>query len=191
MALPPKGDPRRPLSLACIWLHVFGGLLLLMSSCTGVSMLRLGRITGPTTWIYLLMVAFFAFYALPGIAYFILPIYMMRRRRWAVTTAIALVSLQEATFVFALAANLWRVLQSPQRNFSVTFIPFAVMFLVIIALGMLIAGLTRCYEAIRHMPADERGFEPILATPVIALPSSASPSPSVGGVDHDPHSGTA
>ena len=171
MAIPPKGDPRRPLHLATRSMRVLGILLLLFSTCVGFSLSRMMAAGGGMVWMKMIMIGAFALYAVPGLCYFIFPIFMMKRQLWAVIASIVLVSIHLLFALLGLAGMAFTTLKNPSQQQSVTLIPLAVVFLVIAALGQLLWHLSQCFEAIKHMPATERGFEPILpAQPYMPAP---------------------
>jgi drug/metabolite transporter (DMT)-like permease len=108
MALPPKDDPRRPLHLAIRSTRLLGVVLLVFGTCAfGPYMMAISRATrrgGPTgmppAWT-VLMVALI--YFVPGAGFLILSIFLGRRQKWAVVSALVLSCLLGAFFLLAFA----------------------------------------------------------------------------------------
>src|SRR4051794_36541367 len=111
MALPVKGDIRRPLALAIRSTRLLGVMFIVMGLFATLPFLlmRGGRSAG-MEWMYVLLgaIALF-FYMGPGVVYLLCALSMKRGRAWAVTTALILAGLQGA---FVLVAVAGQVLQS-------------------------------------------------------------------------------
>jgi hypothetical protein len=187
MALPPKGDPRRPLHLAARSMRVLGLLLLIVASCVGFSLSRMRGIGAASglVWIKLIMIGVFALYAAPGVCYFIFPIYMMRRKLWAVIASIVLVSVHLLFALLGFSGIIFSTLMTPNQQTPVTLIPLVVIFLVIAALGQLLWHLSKSFEAIKYMPAEEHGFEPILPAQLYVAPQVGQQPIAPSGDRHD------
>lgn len=167
MALPSKGDPRRPLHLAARAARVLAGLFLLFGLCTIPSAFFMPRAAGPATLIVAVMTAMV--YFAPGAAYLIFSIYMARRRLWAVIACLALTSI-ELLIVFAGAVMSLFVLRRLPN--TVMYITLGITAVVILALGQLIYYLIRSFDAIKYEPLEEpRGFD------VIGVQPPTRPSP--------------
>lgn len=163
MALPPKGDPRRPLHLAVRSLRVLGVILVLFSLCTlgptTLPMLRSGR-GGPGNFPVFLVLAVLV-YLVPGVLYLVFSIFLARRERWAVIGGLVLASVHGALSLLALVSM--ALVAATGQVPGPAVIPLVVMALVVVALAQLIYHLARSFEAIRYPPfgVEERGFEPL------------------------------
>jgi hypothetical protein len=60
-----------------------------------------------------------------------------------------------------------------------------VIFLVIAALGQLLWHLSKSFEAIKYMPAEEHGFEPILPAQLYVAPQVGQQPIAPSGDRHD------
>jgi len=161
MALPPKGDPRRPLHLAVRSMRLLGGILLLFTSCmalsVGMTLIRLGpkMLTSPLMFIGMLL------YFVPGVCFFVFAHYLKRRQAWAVVASICLAGVG-CLFMLIGLFGLAVISTSQSRGGAPMLIPAGIMLLILAALGQLIYHLARSFEAIKYMPPEERGFEPIM-----------------------------
>ena len=183
MALPPKGDPRRPLHLAIRSTRVLGVVLLLFGTCAFfpymMSVSRVGAAPGavPPAWT-LIMVAMF--YFVPGTLFLVFAIFLGRRQLWAVVSALVLSSLMEIFFLLGLFGLAVTGLSSFGRGNQVAFaIAVAVMVLFCLAVGQLIYHLAKSFEAIKHPPFGQeiRGFEPLPVRPIVVPQAPIDPTP--------------
>ena len=179
MALPPKGDPRRPLRLAIRSTRLLGGVLLLFGTCAlapFMYMLRSGSgvaASMPPAWTMMMMVLF---YFIPGALFMVLSIFLGRRQHWAVVCSLVLSSLLGIVFLLAFTGFAVSVLSNPQLRMAV---PAAIIFLFALAVGQLIYHLSKSFEAIKLPPFGQeiRGFEPLPVRPVMGAPPVDPPPP--------------
>jgi hypothetical protein len=164
MALPPKGDPRRPLHLAIRSTRLLAIIFLLFGSCVFIPFLigRTARGIAPFA------VASALIYTGPGAAYLVFSIYMKRRKFWAVVCATVLASIQLLLTLIGGIFGIIAVWHGPLPLDATELIPMAILAFVILALSQLIYHLALSFEAIKHVPPDEqqRGFEPLMAQPI-------------------------
>jgi hypothetical protein len=176
MALPPKGDPQRPLHLAVRSTRVLGILFIALGACGMLPMFYLGLARGrtpgggmPMGAMAMLGISTILFYFGPGAAYLVCSIFIARRRTWAVITAMVLAAIQLLFITFGLVALLVMFLSAGARSLGIL-IALAIAVLLILALAQLEYHLSKCFEAIRRAPIDvQRGFEPLPAVPVVPI----------------------
>ena len=178
MALPPRGDPRRPLHLAIRSTRLLGIVLLLFGTCGMASFMttRLGRGTPAIpTWIF---VAGAMFYFIPGALFIVFAIFLARRQYWAVVGALVLSFLLGVIFLLALGGFAFAVISRTQRADAGMAIPVIIFCLFSLAIGQLIYHLSKSFEAIKHphFGQEIRGFEPLPVRAVDA-PPPVDPSP--------------
>ncbi len=178
MALPPRGDPRRPLHLAASSCRVLGVLGLLGATCAGLPLLAVRR-GGLGMAPALLPLAVLGG---SGAAWMVLAHHIKRRRFWAVVTALVMASI--ATLgVLAMWAGMAYVMLSAQPGLMrerTFWIMLAVYGLITLALAQLVYHLARSFPALKIAAPDEaRGFDVL---PVAVLPSQP---PTMGDGDVD------
>jgi hypothetical protein len=194
MALPPKGDPRRPLVLAIRSTRLFGILFLLFGLCSTLPMLMMrGRFMGMrgagSGGISLIMLAVYVVmpmlvYFGPGIAYLITSVYLGRRTGWAIVLGLVVTSIHLLMMLLAgvgVGAMIVSVSQDPRQSGIIMVVLAATLVCVFIAaLIQLLYHLAKSFEAIKYVPPDTQyGFEPIVSAQV--APSPATPTPSAPG----------
>jgi hypothetical protein len=162
MAIPPKGDPQRPLHLAIRSCRAVGGLFFLsgLGAVAGV-FLNPTRKGPPTIGAILGAIAQFG----PGVAFFVLAYFLKKRHIGAVILALVLASI---AFLITLASfvMLWWATHLMPIG-TVGLILLAIVGLVLLEMGRLIYQLARSFDAIRYLPeAERRGFEPIFQPPL-------------------------
>jgi hypothetical protein len=179
MALPPKGDPRRPLHLAVRSNRVLGIVFLLFGTCSLMPMIFLMTRGGVRAGIMppQLLVAVSAVYFIPGALFMVFSVFLARRRPWAVVASIVvstLVGLTALLGVFGMAVAMLTVDDSPWQMA----IPLVICALLAVAVAQLIYHLAKSFEAIKHPPFGQeiRGFEPLPVMP--AWPGGSYPVPS-------------
>jgi hypothetical protein len=191
MSLPPQGDPRRPLHLAARSMRVLGVLFLIGSTCLILPLVALSRaafrISGSGTAPFpvgraLVLVAAAVFYVGPAVCYIVFPIFLLRRQFWAVVASLVRAGLH---CVLALISLLMFAYAAVSSSGNVPILPAVVMLLVVAALSQLIYHLSLSFEAIKHMPADERGFAPIMTAQLVEPRPALSPSHATGGPTGD------
>ena len=159
MALPPRGDPRRPLHLAVRSMRILGILYLGLSTCVGSAFLRFGRGMG----ISFALIGAILFYVTPGVCYVIFSIFLQRRQFWAVVASLVLAGVNVILILISLVFMTVAIAQS--RGTVVEFaIPLGAVMLILAALAQLIYHLSLSFEAIKYTPPGERGFEPLMAS---------------------------
>jgi hypothetical protein len=162
MALPPKGDPRRPLHLAIRSTRLLGGFFVALGLFSLVPMLisaQAGRMVGMSAY----FMAGAMVYAVPGALYILCSIYLGRRQFWAVVAGLVLASIQLIFVLFAVFGAVVS-LASSQNSLPVFFwIMVGLLAFVGLALAQLVYHLSKSFEAIKHpAPGEEvRGFEPV------------------------------
>jgi hypothetical protein len=184
MALPPKGDPRRPLHLAIRSARILGIVCVLAGAglAMPVVLQRFGRCRGifAPTWFVL---AGCLFYLLPGTLFLVFAVFMKRRRTWAVVGALATASLIALLLVVAAVAILVAVVAEGEAWAIPVFSVIAVWAASELAVGQLIFQLAHSFAAIKHQPFgrdDARGFETLPAKFVQATiigPAPFAPAP--------------
>jgi len=163
MALPPRGDPRRPLHLAIRSTRVLAILFLLFGTCAFIPMLMQGGM--PRRGGLFLGVSDLLFYIGPGAAYLVFSLFLRQRQFWAVVAALVLASIQLILTLFFAGALLIATLRQP--NSSISLIAGGMVALVILALGQLIYHLALSFEAIKYGSVEQQhGFEPLMVQPV-------------------------
>ena len=173
MAVPPRGDPRRPLHLAASSCRLLGVLGLLATTCLGIGLfvtlthLRLGPGgRGPNPLAVALPVVLCGTI---GVAYLVVAHHMKRRRFWAVVAALALTGVVTLVDLISITATTVAALTLPGGLPPSVLAFTGVELLVLLALGQLIYHLTRSFPALKFAPLDEaRGFDvlPVPAVPV-------------------------
>jgi hypothetical protein len=154
MAIPPRGDPRRPLHLAVRSTRVLAIIFLLFGTCASIPMLIQGAL--PMRGRMFLNLGVFIVYVGPGVVYFVTAIYMKRRQFWAVILALVMASIQLLFALLGISVLLIAEMRRPAS--SVAMIPAGVLIFVILALS---------FNAIRYTPVEEQhGFEPLMAQAV-------------------------
>jgi hypothetical protein len=160
VALPPKGDPLRPLYLAASSTQGFGVLFLLFGVLSLVPSFLAPATAKRGVWptIHISLNDFF-FYFGPGVAYLLCGIFIKRKRLWAIIVALVLASLHLTLFSLGTAEFL---IAAVHPRSTVAMAP------AVIALGMallflqLVFHLSKCLKLIkRTSPEVDRGFEPL------------------------------
>jgi hypothetical protein len=189
MALPPKGDPRRPLHLAIRSTRLLGVVLLLFCTCTFAPYLiswqqgsRRGAASLPAAWS---LVGIAVFYFIPGALFMVLSVFLGRRRHWAVVCALVLSCLVGAFTLLTLGMSVIMLVSSARnRGLAnpryVILVPVVLIGLFGAAVWQLIYHLTKSFEAIKYPPLEQelRGFEPLPVLPVAPAPGADPPSAS-------------
>lgn len=174
MALPPKGDPRRPLHFAIRSTRVLCALFLLTGSC---GMMRLLRGGNPLSDLggAVAATAGTLFYLGPGALYLVFSIYLARRQFWAVVGAIVLASVQLLVVIASGGIALIFLLNPHVGLEPVMAIPTLLILFVALALAQLIYHLSKSFEAIKHPPYGQEfhGFEPIIGNATVAPPQGS------------------
>jgi len=173
MAIPPKGDIRRPLHLAVRSTFLLG-IVLLAASLLSTASMFLTQMRGATrfavmTWGQIIEILFFFG---PGIAYLLCAMYLRQRKMWALIVAIVLVTLQLLWILLML-----RLLLTRSRAGSLfdllDWIPLILLSLIVAALIQVLVLLSKSIATIEQPPIDiHRGFEP-LATQRATIPPIA------------------
>ena len=182
MALPPKGDPQRPLALAVRSTRVLGivfigiGVLGMLPTFT-MGMRGAGGATLSIATMALIVVTATLTYFGPGALYLVCSNFIARRRKWAIVTAMVLAAIQILLICIGLITlTRFYLSAAPQTRSSAVFIPLAFTLFILLALAQLEYHLCRCFEAIRLSPVDmQRGFDPLQPAPVIPLVSAPPP----------------
>jgi hypothetical protein len=176
MALPPKGDPRRPLHLAIRSCRAVGGLLAIFG-IFGILPLFISSGRRGMSPVGGRTAAFIAstFYASPAVAFYVLAVFLKKRQLWAVIVALVLASLTFVALFFGFL-TIGLMMRTSSLLWRIDAILLAIAALVLFEAGRLIYQLARSFEAIRHLPENEaRGFEPIFPVPPAAQVSDSDP----------------
>jgi hypothetical protein len=170
MAVPPKGDPRRPLVLAVRSTRLLGIIFIVFGVFASIAMMASVGATGgagfAVRWVQALAVGF---YVVPGVVYLLCAIYLKQRRSWAAVVALVVCLIHLLMALVGLAATIISTLSVNASNSGVSgiwnwvvWIPVALLALITAALIQTIVYLSQSFRSIREWPGDERrGFEPL------------------------------
>ena len=197
MALPPKGDPRRPLHLAIRSTRMLGIVFLLFGTCSVAPMMRTMGRAGMVGYPAFLLIGA-AVYLAAGGAFLLFSIFLARRQFWAVVAALVVSSVVSLIWIFAAIALVVALLANAGDIGSPpALIGGAVLLLLIAALWQLIYHLALSFEAIKYPPFGQevRGFEPLPVVPAqpafmqppIFSPPSPQPPPQSADNRHTTH----
>ncbi|HEX4124658.1 MAG TPA: hypothetical protein VHY37_08020 [Tepidisphaeraceae bacterium] len=161
MALPAKGDPRRPLLLAIRSARILGIIALLFAGCVAyLSVLMMAAHVGAGGPLGLAALA--VLYGAGGGAFLVFASYLKQRRYWAVVACLVLSSFLLLFSVLGAAG----VLFQRARGQNVSTLRLFVVFLAVAAFAQLVYHLCQSLEAIKYVPVEEKpGFEPVMALP--------------------------
>ncbi|HWE03278.1 MAG TPA: hypothetical protein VG326_12790 [Tepidisphaeraceae bacterium] len=170
MAIPPKGDPQRPLHLAIRSTRLLGIILVSFGLLALAPILMMARRRLGGVMISFLSIYFLAaiVYLVPGAAYLVIAYFLKRRRYWAIVTGLILASIQLvlALCVAASFVVMWLGQGLGQGLSPPAYIGGAVVALIILALTQLIYHLIKSFGSIKHVSIEEqRGFEPLIVSP--------------------------
>jgi hypothetical protein len=178
MAVPPKGDPQRPLHLAIRSSLVMAILSLLL----GISLYAYAASNGgyiDPVFVVILFVVFFA----PSATYFLIFV-LLKNRLFGVTVLGILVASIQLFLSLCLAAFLILVQVTGNRGAPIPIssaaflVPMSAVSLVFFASAHLIYRLTRAGKIIKVIPIDAgRGFEPVMIERIDPSSESNEPSP--------------
>lgn len=174
MALPPKGDPQRPLHLAVRFSRIAGFLFIGLGTWATLlhffSMRRAGNAILIGSLAEVALASSLVYFG-PGAIYLVCSVFIARRRRWAVFTAMVLAGIQILLIGWALVmfAKHFVSADPAARDWSVV-LPLGITLLISLVLAQLEHHLTKSFEAIRLAPVDvQRGFEPLPAAPLVPV----------------------
>jgi hypothetical protein len=176
MALPPKGDPRRRLVLAARSMRAMGILCLIAATCAMRPwfFLRRGRVT--PYWISLYYVVYLLLYLVPGILYLLSSIFIKRGRSWAIVMGMVLAALSLVVSLLMCVGGLV-IATTDDMVVFVGVLIFCFGLLLTAALVRLVFHLGHSFKAIKLLPPESIGFEPLMyrtaPQPVIPLDPSA------------------
>ena len=177
MALPPRGDVRRPMHLAVRSMWVFGSVLLLVGLCgIGGSLFSLAGGATVPPHIGLLQLLGATFYWLPGVLFIVFAVYLQRRQFWAVVGGMVVACVELLLLLMGLAVLLVFHF-APHSDLPRAFlIVIGVMAVAAAALAQLVYHLARSFQAIREPPygKEQHGFEPVMAVRVSGQPAPAN-----------------
>jgi hypothetical protein len=164
MALPPKGDPRRPLFLAVRSMRLLGIIIILLSAVMFIPFFVLSRSAGTGSGFSLLFLIIALVYLIPGILFVLCAIFLARRQAWAIIVGLVLSSMVLLFSLFGLVAGLIRAATGTSEPFMAIQLIISLVFVA--AFTQLIFHLSRSFESVRYMNMDvQRGFEPLPVTP--------------------------
>jgi uncharacterized membrane-anchored protein len=168
MPLPPKGDPARPLHLAASSATVLGVLALLGA---GLVTLAIGSAARGNPAVRLGLIIAIAFYVGVGVGFFVLAVFMRRRKAWAVIVTMALVGM----LLLLMGVSLLR--QAMAGVLAETPVPALITVLIGVALIQMLFHLVKGYKFIQGQ-SPPPGFAPIMPQPVQpVITASIPPSP--------------
>ena len=173
MALPPEGDPQRPLHLAVRSTRILGIVFIVLGAVgmlpTLLGIQRAGGIRLSIASLILLALFMSLVYFGPGALYLVCSIHIARRRKWAVVTAMVLAGIQLLLILAGVVMMTFMAFSDAPAALKWTLIlPAAVTLLIFLALAQLEYHLSKCFEAIRLAPLDvQRGFDPLPAAPLV------------------------
>ena len=151
MALPPLGDPRRPLHLAIRSTRLLGVLFILLGLITPLPTLHLTHSLLELPWP---IVGASLIHLVPGLLYVLCAVLLRRRKRSALISALGLVAVHCVMTAGSLAVySGLLVAQTHDATFLVG--ALLVMMLAMAALGQLFFHLTKSFKAIDLPPLDE------------------------------------
>jgi hypothetical protein len=156
MALPPTGDPRRPLHLAIRSTRLLGVLFVLLGVITPLPTLRLRPDVFALPWP---IVASALIHLVPGLLYLICAVLLGRRRRSALISAMGLVAVHCVMVSGSLAAFSALLIAQTQGTAFLVF-GVSVMTLALTGLGQLFYHLVKSFKAIQHPPVELAPAEP-------------------------------
>jgi hypothetical protein len=182
MAIPPRGDPSRPVALAASAARTLGIVCLLLGGLIAcATFMFLARMPGTSpTWVFMLLSA--GLFIVPGVCYFVFASAVARYRMWGAICCLVFAGLQG---LFLLLSMLGNVLAG-RAGTSLVFYALALAVCV-----LLIVYTAQAIPVIRR-DAGYRpsGFEPILTSsaptayparpagyPPDALPPTVPPPP--------------
>jgi hypothetical protein len=148
-------------------MRLLGGLLLLLATSGALRPAGLRR--GGVYVTRLVLVDIFCYIA-PGACFVFLSIFAARARRWAIIASICLTAVASLGILMLLARMLHAVIARNAPGSLWISIGFIALFEV--AMAQLIFHLARSFEATRYVAPGERGFDLIMATPVVAAPTA-------------------
>jgi uncharacterized membrane protein YqjE len=177
MALPPKGDPRRPLHLAIRSTRLLGGLFVLFGICGMAPALYIMR-GGPGPAAGLLLASGTLMYLVPGLLHIVFSIYLGHRKFWAVVGALVLASIQLLFVVFGAIGVVAMTISAAGPGQPFTTIMLLLIVFVAAALAQLIYHLSKSFESIKYPPygIEVRGFEAIPMAHAAGMPPPAAPA---------------
>jgi hypothetical protein len=148
MALPPNGDPRRPLYLAIRSTRLLGVLFVLLGLLTPLPTLRLNphllELPGP-------VIASTLIHLLPGLLYLLCAALLKQGRRPALIASLGLVAVHCVMVAGSLAAFSTLLVSQEEVSFFL-FFGLGVMVFSMAALGQLFYHLTKSFKAITYPP---------------------------------------
>ena len=162
MAVPPKGDPRRPLVLAARSMRGLGILLLILAAVPGLVVLLMSAKKSPDAE----AITAVSTPAGLGGALLVAGANLRKGRAWAAVVGMVLASLALAASVLFVAVGIINAaFLEPDLGPAVWILP-AVALLFVLAFGQLVVQLARSFAAIRlrrqEGPEEGHGFRPIL-----------------------------
>ena len=143
MALPPKGDPQRPLALAVRSTRVLGIVFIGIGALGMLPTFTMGMrgARGATLSVAMMAVVIVTttlIYFGPGALYLVCSNFIARRRKWAIVTAMVLAGIQILLICVGLVmVTMLYFSAAPQTRSSAVFIPLALTLLILLALAQL------------------------------------------------------
>jgi hypothetical protein len=164
MALPPRGDPQRPLFSAIRSMGLLGVVLILFS-LIGILQILFSASTTMRSNIDVVFL-FGSIFLAPGILYVLCAIFLEHRRKWAAIVGLVLASMQLLAAVIIVVVLVIAI--SPQKlvqffGAEPVIMVAIVHFLLIVTLARLVYHLSKSFKTIGKSP--QRGFEPIMIPP--------------------------
>ena len=162
MALPPKGDPARPLHLAASSATVLGVLALLGGGLVALVLLFADTRSPGGSVVRLGLLLATAFYLVLGTCFVTLAMFMRRRKAWAVIVTMVLVGMVLLMMAVGLLRSAMGGLLAENP------VPALITVLVGTALIQMMFHLVKGYRFISSLTPPQ-GFTPIMAQPMQSL----------------------
>jgi hypothetical protein len=174
MALPPKGDPRRPMYLAIRSMRLLGIIIVLFSLLMFIPVIALRGSGGAAVGFSILFIVMAMVYLIPGLLFILCSIFLKRRQAWAIIVGIILSSIVLLMSVFGFFAGL---LQLGAGNSSpLMLIQFTISLIFVAAFTQLIFHLSKSFESLRVLNTEvQRGFELLPVVPIAPPVPPSSP----------------
>jgi hypothetical protein len=175
MALPPKGDPTRPMYLAIRSMRLLGIIIVLFSLLMFIPVIALRGSGGAGIGFSILFIIMALVYLIPGLLFILCSIFLKRRQAWAIIVGIILSSIVLLMSIFGLIAGLFQMVTGNSEPFMLVQLIISLIFVA--AFAQLIFHLSKSFESLRVLNMSvQRGFEPL---PVASIAPPISPGPPI------------
>src|SRR5436305_12052178 len=103
MAIPPKGNPARPLALAVNAARVLGVVCIALGALSILPLVLLSGGQGSSRLLILVVAGVAMVFVVPGILYVVLAAYLKNRKTWAAITLLAIGGMHAILMALSLA----------------------------------------------------------------------------------------